>query len=161
MLLGILLFFVTKNLGVFVSVSSFFMLLVPVLLQFQLGGFAASGAVMIWSILAPLTVLVFRGVRQARFWFGGFFVTVLAACIAEQYLPPVINRPAWEISLFFVMNIGAVGTIVFGTIQYFCRSGWQRQETIRKQNETLCSSSRKTASPSPKPPSASPRSSTI
>ncbi len=37
MLLGILLFFVTKNLGVFVSVSSFFMLLVPVLLQFQLG----------------------------------------------------------------------------------------------------------------------------
>ncbi len=37
MLLGILLFFVTKNLGVFVSVSSFFMLLAPVLLQFQLG----------------------------------------------------------------------------------------------------------------------------
>jgi signal transduction histidine kinase len=31
MLLGILLFFVTKNLGVFVSVSSFFMLLVPLL----------------------------------------------------------------------------------------------------------------------------------
>ncbi len=137
MLLGIAVFFFTKNLVVFVRVSSFFMLLVPVLLQLQLGGFAASGAVMIWSILAPLAVLVFRGVGEARYWFAGFVLTVLAACVAEQYLAPVVDRQAWQISLFFAMNVGAVGTIVFGTIQYFVDQVRKEQETIRQQNETL------------------------
>lgn len=137
MLVGIVVFFITKNMAVFVRASSFFMLLVPVLLQLQLGGFAPSGAVMIWCILAPLSVLIFRGILEARIWFAGFVLTMLAACVAEQVLPPVVDRPTWVISLFFAMNVGAVGTIVFGALQYFIEQARKEQETVAQQNVAL------------------------
>jgi len=34
-------------------------LVLPLLLQWSLGGFAASGAVMIWSILSPVGAIMF------------------------------------------------------------------------------------------------------
>ena len=136
-LVGIVVFFTTKNFTAFVNVSSFFMLLVPVILQLTLGGFAASGAVMLWSILAPLAVLVFRGVREARLWFAAFVLVVVSACVLEQYLPPVEHRPAWEIGLFFAMNIGAVSTILFGTIQYFVDQVRREQRTVKEKNQAL------------------------
>ena len=136
-LVSILVFFVGKNFTVFVTVIAFFMLLVPVVLQWTLGGFAASGAVMLWSILAPLGVLVFRGVHEAKLWFAAFTILVIIASVFEQYTPPVEDRPAWIIGLFFVMNIGAVTAIIFGTIQYFVAQVRKEQETVKEKNTAL------------------------
>ncbi len=137
LLASILMFFITKNFGLFVNVPAFFMLLTPIALQFTLGGFAASGAVMLWSILAPLSVLVFRGVREAKLWFAAFVLMVIVATIFEQHLPSVADRPGWVISLFFVMNIGAVTAIIFATVLYFVGQLRREQRVVKEKNEAL------------------------
>ena len=76
-LIGLIIFFSTKNFPIFVNVTAFFMLLIPVYLQWTLGGFAPSGAVMIWSVLAPIGILVFRGASEAKVWFAVFAAVVL------------------------------------------------------------------------------------
>lgn len=92
---------------------------------------------MLWCILAPLAVLVFRGVNQAKWWFAAFICVVTASCVAELYVPAVEPRPDWVIGLFFFMNIGAVTGIVFGTILYFVGQVRKEQETVKTQNEVL------------------------
>ena len=136
-LIGIAVFLATRNFAVFVNVAAFFMLLVPVLLQWTLGGFAASGAVMLWSLLAPLAILVFRGVGEAKVWFAAFVLVAIMSCLSEQYMSPQEDRSTWVIGLFFVMNIGAVSAIVFGTVLYFVGQVQKEQDTVKEQNQAL------------------------
>lgn len=136
-LISILVFIIGKNFTVFVTIPAFFMLLIPIVLQWHLGGFAASGAVMLWSVLAPLGVLVFRGVGEAKLWFAAFILLVLTACILELYMPPAEHRPVWMIGVFFAMNIGAVTAIFFGTIHYFVDQARKEQATVKEKNTAL------------------------
>ena len=136
-LISILVFLAGKNFTAFVTVPAFFMLLIPVALQWQLGGFAASGAVMLWSVLAPLGVLVFRGVGEAKLWFAAFVLLVFGACALELYPAAAEDRPVWMIGVFFAMNIGAVTAIFFGTIHYFVHQVGKEQATVKEKNAAL------------------------
>ena len=136
-LISIALFFVTKNLASFVNIAAFFMMLTPVLLQWTLGGFAPSGAVMLWAVLAPIGILVFRGGKEAKIWFAAFVLLLALSLISEQYASPVTDRPGWVLGLFFAMNIGAVISIVFATALYFVGQLHREQETVREKNEAL------------------------
>lgn len=44
----------------------------PITMQWSLGGFAASGVVMTWSILAPFCALMLQNVRKAVWWFAAY-----------------------------------------------------------------------------------------
>ncbi len=54
-------FFRSKGYKFFCRGQLALILILPALLQWSLGGFAASGAVVIWSILAPTGALMFAG----------------------------------------------------------------------------------------------------
>jgi hypothetical protein len=56
-------------------------LLVPWLLMLDLGGFQASGAVMIWSLIAPIAAVLAYGVRRAMGWFLGYAALALVAAL--------------------------------------------------------------------------------
>jgi hypothetical protein len=58
-------------------------LAIPWLLMLDLGGFQASGAVMLWSLLAPLGALLAHGSRRAVGWFVAYALLALAAALAE------------------------------------------------------------------------------
>ena len=51
--------FYVPNMSFSVSAQLALILVLPLLLQWSLGGFAASGAVMIWSILSPIGAIMF------------------------------------------------------------------------------------------------------
>jgi len=55
----------TKRYEFFCFTQLFLILVLPFLLQWSLGGFAASGAVMIWSILSPIGALMFIGIGRS------------------------------------------------------------------------------------------------
>src|SRR5205085_3590130 len=83
------------SLVVFARTGSFRFLLVVQLLdvllsttvgQMLIGGFAASGGVGLWGILAPLGALVFLEVRQAVRWFAGFVVVFVLLGILGEVL---------------------------------------------------------------------------
>jgi len=63
--LALLVFFATKRLVLLLYPFFFMILWNPIAMQWSLGGFAASGVLMTWSILAPFCALMFQSVRQA------------------------------------------------------------------------------------------------
>ncbi len=96
-------------------------LALPALLMASLGGYESASAVIIWSFLCPMGALVFAGRAAARRWMllylgslvlGGVLHPALAA---ENRLPDSIQIA------FYVLNLGAVCTIIFVLLSYFER----------------------------------------
>jgi hypothetical protein len=67
-LLSIVHFWRTKRFDIFRFTQLLLLLLLPNALQWSLGGFMRSGAVGIWSLMAPLGALMFQGPRAAMGW---------------------------------------------------------------------------------------------
>src|SRR5207249_644044 len=83
------------------------MAILPFLLQWQLGGIARSGAVVVWSFWTPLYALLTGASRGWQGWLVVFLVLVAASGIFEHAaaagapsIPPVLS------AIFFALNIG-------------------------------------------------------
>ncbi|MFZ5871299.1 MAG: response regulator, partial [Actinomycetota bacterium] len=89
-------------------------LLVPWFLMLQLGGFAASGAVTLWSLIAPLGALLAYGFRRALGWFGAYVALVVVAAAWEPPPPAPGDglSGAW-IAAFFALNVVAVTAVAW------------------------------------------------
>ena len=68
---GLATFLHTKRFRRFLTVELSLMLLLPFVLQWNLGGFRASSAVAVWAFVAPMAALVFVGPRRAWSWLAG------------------------------------------------------------------------------------------
>jgi CheY-like chemotaxis protein len=83
-------------------------LMAPWLLMLQLDGFQASGAVMIWSLMAPVAALLVYGFRIARWWFLAYAVLALVAAFLEpSTLPSDAMDAGWRAAYFFLNLVGA------------------------------------------------------
>lgn len=113
--LGALIFLVvTKREMVAACFVLFALLAAPFIIQWEMGGFAASGAIILWALLAPLCALVFFGTRWAVLWFGGFALLVLA--IAARDIAGGANL---QTVLFFCENILIVSCVAFIALRFF------------------------------------------
>jgi adenylate cyclase len=124
--LAILFFVRTHNFALFLLIEQLDILLAPTLSAIPLGGFAASGGVGLWAILAPMSALVFSDVRSGIRWFVAFLVVfftagVIGGLVTTETLPP------WFNSLMVGLNIAMSSVIVFTLLGYFVR---QRQEAL-------------------------------
>ena len=97
-----------------------FMLVLPFLLQWSLGGFAASSAVGLWAVTAPFGALTFSGARAATPWFLGFLGLLGVSAAIDSSLTPA-DIPSWLVTLLFFLNVGAVSLTAFLLLQYFVR----------------------------------------
>lgn len=125
-------FAVARRYGAYLAVQLLLILLLPWLMTLALGGFRASSAVLIWSILAPLGALMFAGLRTAVWWFLAFLLLVLlTATLPVPGLDPPLS--AGFIDAFFAMNIAALFAIVFVTLAYFIRE----RDALEQKSEML------------------------
>ncbi|HSK55684.1 MAG TPA: histidine kinase dimerization/phospho-acceptor domain-containing protein, partial [Jiangellales bacterium] len=92
-----------------------FSLTIPWLLMVDLGGFAASGAVMIWSLIAPIAALLTFGFRAAMWWFGAYAALTLVAAAVEPTQDAGPLSPGW-VAAFFVLNIVGVTLVAWVVI---------------------------------------------
>lgn len=82
-------------------------LLLPFLLMWSLGGFAAGSMVMIWAIFAPIAALMFLERRTALYWFLVFSaLVVISALIDDLVAASVSHLPALAIRIFYLLNLG-------------------------------------------------------
>jgi guanylate cyclase len=119
-IISLAIFFVTKRFRVFRATQLFMMLVLPFLLQWSLGGFAAGSAVALWAITAPLGALMFSGLRQAWPWFFGFVGLIVVSGVLE--VMGVLPQPAVPVAIrlvFFILDLGAVALTVFVLLLYF------------------------------------------
>ena len=118
--ISLAIFFATKRFRAFRVTQLLMMLILPFVLQWSLGGFAAASAVALWAVMAPLGALMFIGLRQSWPWFVGFLVLIVVSGVLEA--AQVLPRPAIPASIrvvFFLLNLGAVALTVFLVLLYF------------------------------------------
>ena len=96
------------------------MLLLPFALSWGLGGFAASGAVVLWSLWAPLGALMVVGIRQSVPWFAAYIFLLVVSGLWEAAVPQ--NGPNISPLVrtgFFVMDLGGISAFVYVLVSYF------------------------------------------
>lgn len=114
------LFFRTKQYRVFRFVQLLLMILLPTLLQWSLGGFVASSAVILWALMAPLGALMYQGVRPAGGWLLGFLGVVAVSGVAEGVAPGrAAEIPPVVVVAFFALNVSGVAAATFFLLRYF------------------------------------------
>ena len=127
---GVLLLARTENFGLFRTGQLALMLVLPVLLQWSLGGFLASSGVMLWALVSPLGALVWS--PRPLPWFSGYLALAVVSGVIDPSLTPA-SIPEWLNIAFFVMNFGGVSTVVYFLLRYFMRglaSERQKSETL-------------------------------
>jgi class 3 adenylate cyclase len=106
------------------------MLLLPMLLQWSLGGFVVSSGVMLWSLVSPLGALVWS--PRPMTWFSSYLALTVISGLVEPFLTPA-PIPASVTIVFFVLNIGGVSAVVYFLLRYFMRG----LATEREKSEGL------------------------
>ncbi len=111
----------TKNFVVCRDIQTAISLFLPFMLQWFLGGFAISGGVMFWAILALTSSASYQNARPAIFWFITFVVLTLGSLLFDGFFIANYNMnvPAFVSLVFLVVNILCVSGIVFAMVLYF------------------------------------------
>ncbi len=113
-------------------------LLLPFLFQWSLGGFVASGAAMLWSVVALLGSLTFQNVRLAATWLGAYLALTAVSGLIDgsirRFAPAI---PPGVSTLFFVLNLGVVSAIVFGLTVYFLAKREEAKAKLAEMTSVL------------------------
>jgi guanylate cyclase len=118
-LASLAVFAATRWFGLFRLVNVLGFILLPLLLQVALGGFAPSSAVVMWSVVAPFAALILSGVRSAAGWLGVFGAELVVAAALDPGLSGSNALPAPLVTAFFVLNIGALATVAVALMATF------------------------------------------
>jgi adenylate cyclase len=113
----------TRRYRLFRTSQLWMSLLLPFALQWSLGGFANSSAVVLWAFTCPIGALLFVGARQAVPWFVGFGALVaFSGAIDPTLAASAPHIPSGVVVAFFVLNILGVSTTAYVLLQYFVRA---------------------------------------
>ena len=105
-------------------------LLLPFIFQFALGGFVASGAAVLWSILTVLGGFTFQNRATTLRWFLVYIVLVASCGFVDRKLDFITIVVPPEVSLLFItLNIILISSIIFTLFYYFVSS----EEKLEKQ----------------------------
>ncbi|MCK5420128.1 MAG: hypothetical protein KAI93_16505, partial [Desulfobacterales bacterium] len=89
---SLLYFFNTRHYKFFYRSQLTLILILPFGLQWSLGGFIPSGAVIIWSILSPIGALMFAGTTRAFPWFTAYvLLMVVSGLLDARAMPPHLS----------------------------------------------------------------------
>lgn len=98
------------------------MLLLPILLQWSLGGFVNGSAVALWAFAAPVSALFFYGPRVGIAVFGAFVLAIALSGILDPALRAAVEpMPPAVILPFFILNVTAPLAAAFLLLLYFSR----------------------------------------
>ncbi len=108
-----------RRFKLFACIEMFAILLFPAGVAFHLGGLISSGAVGLWSLLAPIGALLVIGPRFAMGVFAAFVVLVAAELWADDGLTPVELLAGGERTAFFLLNFVGVSLVAFWAMRIF------------------------------------------
>ena len=134
---GLLYFLRSKHYGFLCYSQLILILFLPFFLQWSLGGFAKSGAVIIWAILSPIGALMFAGTMRSAPWFAAYVILVVYSVfiggrdVSNTAMPPAVT------AVSFAMNIGGVSAIVFFLLRYFVRERERAMAALDKEHRKV------------------------
>ncbi len=143
-LITVINFFVlwrTKNFAVARTIQVLISLLLPFFFQWSMGGFQASGAMMIWSMLSLVCSLSFESKRASIGWLVVFLaLTVFSGAIDSRLTPPGDFGKDGLGPFSFAINIATVSATVFGLTIYFLHLRDLANDELKQKNEQIARS---------------------
>lgn len=131
----------TGNFAFTRSVQITISLLLPFGFQWVLGGFLSSGGMMLWAILALIDSLTIDKRQGVWVWLGLFIgLTVFSGIIEPHLVPHRAIRSEFLQTLFYVMNVITVMSIVFYLTVYFSRDRQRAIAELAERNIQLANS---------------------
>lgn len=131
--IALLIYFITKRFTFLLYVFFFMILWNPIAMQWSLGGFAASGALMLWSFLAPFCSLMFEDIKKATGWFLAYMMLLFLSLYFDSYVSQWASPVSNKISMmFFGMNIAGPSIIIFCSMMYFVNALKREHERSEK-----------------------------
>ena len=113
----------SRNYPLFRFIQILAIMLLPFLLQWSLGGYAASSAVSVWALVGAFGAVFFFGAAGAIPWFLLFVGLTVLSGLAEPVLAPGgASIPAFVRDAFFVLNIIGVSLTAYLLLQYAVRA---------------------------------------
>lgn len=106
------------------------LLFIPLIIQWTMGGFEASGAIVLWSLLAPLCALVFLGTRIAVWWFGAYALLVFIAAARD-----IIYGATQQQVLLYCENVLLVSSLAFIALRFFVIERDKAQSALEREQE--------------------------
>ncbi|MDE2291784.1 MAG: adenylate/guanylate cyclase domain-containing protein [Elusimicrobia bacterium] len=103
------------------------LLAAPFLVQWTAGGYAGSGAAMLWGVLSPVCALVFVGPRGAVWWFGAYVALAVAAAFPDV--------AAGRAPQAFVEDAVLVASVLFFAMRYFVDEREKARAALAKEQE--------------------------
>jgi class 3 adenylate cyclase len=126
--IALLIYFITKRFNFLLYIFFLMIFWNPIAMQWSLGGFAASGVLMLWSLLAPFSSLMFQNIKKATGWFLAYIMLLSISLYfddyASQWAIPISNKIS---IIFFGMNLIGPSIIIFFSMMYFV-SAFQREQ---------------------------------
>lgn len=116
---SIVYFRFTRKFRIFSFSQLFLILVLPFALMLLLGGFVGGSAVILWSLISPLGAMLFSKQSKALKWLFAFIILVFISIIIQPWLRVQNNLSTAHINLFFIINISAVGSLIFLMFYYF------------------------------------------
>ena len=110
-------------------------LFLPFLVMVSLGGYQESGAIVVWSLVAPMGAMLFTGRREAVGWFVGFILVLVLGAALEPILRDGNNLPGWTIFVLYVMNIGTPFTLAIVLLRHFMTQKEVAMELLTEEQE--------------------------
>ncbi|MDH5573123.1 MAG: ATP-binding protein [Gammaproteobacteria bacterium] len=116
---SLIYFFKTKRTR-FIQYSQLLLVLIlPFLLMWSLGGFAAGSMVMIWAIYAPIAALMFLEKRAALFWFLAYFGLIVMSVLLDGFLVEAVTPlPELAREIFYLLNMGSGSAGLYLLVSY-------------------------------------------
>lgn len=146
-IINIALFSRTKNFQVAQFFQTAISLLLPFTFQWHLGGFANSGAVMLWALLALAASLSYSSLKVGFFWLSAYVMLTVFSLYSDTYFaalyPFELSQSACSILL--TINIIAVSMAIFVLVQYFVQINASAYKKINETNTVLSRSEKMAA----------------
>lgn len=133
-IIDIVLVFKTRNFELFYNIVLILTMLNPFVMQFLLGGFARSGFVSLWALMAIMGPLLVLDKKKAYLWLSIFvFLMLISALLDEKAGQVGANLSDFVRTVIFTWNGIFISLLLFFVFQYV----FQEIETARNRADTL------------------------
>lgn len=131
--IALLIYFINRRFSFLLYVFFFMIFWNPIAMQLSLGGFTASGVLMLWSLLAPFSALMFQNIKKATGWFLAYIMLLSLSLYFDDYVSQWAHPISNKISMmFFGMNLIGPSIIIFCSMMYFVNAFQREHERSEK-----------------------------
>ncbi len=108
-------------------------LLLPFVFQWIMGGFMASGAVMLWAILSLAASLSYSSVKTSTLWMATFVALTIFSGIFDDYFKQLFPADYHmdTIIVLLTMNIAVVSTLIFLLIVFYVSENYKSYMKVK------------------------------